>query len=410
MKKLFTTSMQGLGNVVAAGLQAVRTHEDREVSVVDENGVPVAWRLFGFGPFSITRDGVSVGGEFLREHAEQILSYYETKGTRIPIDSEHYIYQLAQKLGVDEADIVAVLRDRRAAMGFGRLEIREDGLWLVDVTWSDTAYQLMSEHIFRFFSPVIRGLRDGRLRITSVAMTNTPAIDQLAEIAASAEAAETDAREWATVALSDLNRADTPKQKGEQPMKKLLALMGAIVGIDSIALSDDGEVPAEITAALEGLKTELPGLRATATAQTEFLAGVTDALALGAEATLNDVQGAILGLVERAKGADELKARVDALELSAETSRLAEVIDKGMAAGKLTKAMIESAWGKKQDSVSLSAFLDAAPVIAAPGKTLDTHTLPTDTIALTAEEREMCRNMGLSEEKYLEQKKEDAAA
>ena len=410
MKKLITSAVRGLGNVVALALQAIDTGGDSPVSVLDADGVPVAWRLFGFGPFSITRDGLTYAGEFTEEHAAQILAYHKAKGNKIPVDSEHYLYRLSERLGLSEADVVAVLMDKRAAMAFGRLETREDGLWIVDVEWSDTAHAIMAEDLFRWFSPVVRGLVDGNLRITSVAMTNSPALDQLGSIAASAESANVE--EWATVALSDLGRAIQPEHKGEQKgMKNLLALLGAMIGMtDAIALSDGEEFPADVMEKLQGIATELPLLRAAKETGDTFLAAARDALSLSDDDGLNEVQGALLGLVEKAKNADELKTRMDALELSAETATREKVVAGGLASGKLTKALLESDWGKSQDSAALSAFLQHAPVIVPPGKATETRDLPDpDTVALTAEDRKVCAELGIDEEKFLEEKKKETA-
>lgn len=47
---------------------------------------------------------MTITGEFLAEHADKIMEYYNQKGGKIPINSEHYLYLLAQELKVSESD------------------------------------------------------------------------------------------------------------------------------------------------------------------------------------------------------------------------------------------------------------------------------------------------------------------
>ena len=178
------------GNTLAAGLQELDTTGSPAVQL-DAQGIPVAWRLFSYGRFSLTRDGLTVAGEFEPEHAAAIVAYFLRKGVRIPIDSEHFLYRLAQKLGVSETDALATIPDGKVAMGYGDLQQRADGLWVANIEWGPFARQLMSEMIYRYFSPVFRGLTDDRLRITSIGMMEVPATDNQVDVmAAGAESGD----------------------------------------------------------------------------------------------------------------------------------------------------------------------------------------------------------------------------
>lgn len=187
-------------------------------------------------------------------------------------------------------------------------------------------------------------------------------------------------------------------------MKKLLELLGAVLGMDAIALADDGKVPADVATKLAQLRDELPGLRAARA----LGAKVRDCLALGAEADEAKVEGTLRGLMAKGAAHDALKSRVDALELAAETDKRQKVIDRGLAEGKLTKAMIEGDWCKGQNAVALEAFLAVAPVVVPPGKTVDKGALPgagSDQVALTAEEDGIRKAMGWTREQMLDAKK-----
>ena len=153
----------------------------------DEDGLPKAWRVFPFGPVSITRDGVTLSGEFTQDDADKIIGHFNKKGEKIPIDANHMLERVADFLKCEEMDISKLTGEKSLAMGFGAFEKRADGLWIKDVEWLPLGSELMKQKVFRHFSPVIRGLKDGNLRITSLSVLNDPAIDNQDAIAASAE-------------------------------------------------------------------------------------------------------------------------------------------------------------------------------------------------------------------------------
>ena len=84
----------------------------------DENGVPVAWRLFAYGPVRITKQGQQITGEFTREAADIIMDHFRAKGSKIPLDSFHFAYHLAEKLGTTEYEISQMLHDQNVVFGF----------------------------------------------------------------------------------------------------------------------------------------------------------------------------------------------------------------------------------------------------------------------------------------------------
>ncbi|WP_244665184.1 phage protease [Candidatus Symbiopectobacterium sp. 'North America'] len=71
-----------------------------------------------------------------------------------------------------------------AAGWFKTLEWREgDGLFAVDVTWTDSAAKMIAEGAYRFISPVFSYDKSGRvLQLLHAALTNTPAVDGMDEI------------------------------------------------------------------------------------------------------------------------------------------------------------------------------------------------------------------------------------
>jgi len=150
-------------------------------------GLPKAFRVLPFGPFSYTQEGRRQHVALTRDMGADVVRHFALKGEPIPIDCEHFTYHLANALGCEEQELLRTLPGERPAAGFAELALREDGLWAVNVQWVPRAALFLTEKLYRYFSPVIRGLRSGRLRVTSIALTNNPALDHLEQLVASAE-------------------------------------------------------------------------------------------------------------------------------------------------------------------------------------------------------------------------------
>jgi len=289
-------------------------------------GLLTAFRVFAFGPVSVTREGVTLSGEFTQEHADSIVAHFNKKGEKIPVDSNHMLHQLAEDLKKEESEIAALTGEKSLAMGFGKLEKRADGLWLSELEWLPLGAELMRQKVFRYFSPVLRGLADGNLRITSLSVLNSPAIDNLDSIAAAAE-------------------------QRLQPSK---------------------------------------------------LDKIRDILQLTAEDSDDAVCGALQGLIEKIKDYDAVKTENSSLKLAAEKQAKEQLIDKALKDGQLANSLLP--WAKEQSVAALSAFLKAAPVIVPLGKAADIDR-SCDAEVLTASDKAVCDQLGLSAEDYLKVKK-----
>ncbi len=370
----------------------------------DPSGVPVAWRAIPYGPWKITQNGkTSVLMDVTEAAVDKIIAYYTKKGTKVPIDSHHFLYELAEKYKVDESDIIRLMPDSAGTFGFCDLEKRADGLWVTNVEYVPLGRELIAEGIFRYFSPVIRGLSTMQYRVTSIAMENEPATDDLFSFAAAAEdnpvnltlltaaidaiAASAEANKLTTAGNA---RKETPK------MKKLREAIAGLLGMDSIALGADNDADESIIGKINDVKAQI-------TASAAFFGKVCDSLALGANAQPDTVHAALQGLIAKGQAHDTLKERVDALALAAETDKRDSLIAKGKADGKLSEALVP--WAQTQDSVALSAYLDKAPVMVQLG-TVDRSGLKAsgDSVALTAEDRKVCQLSGMDEASFLKAK------
>jgi len=385
----------------------------------DADSIPVAWRIFKYGKNELYKNGEKYSLDFSKEVFDAIITHFRNKGNRIPLDSHHFLYRLAEHYGVSEEDVLKVLPDGQGTFGFGDLEKREDGLWITNVEYVPIARKMMADGTFRYFSPVVRGLSDGRFRVTSVTMENVPAMTNIASLAASENLKHERCANFADLTdkidviaasaerennINNNVRVDSiSAQKKETSMKNLLIAIAGLIGMDSIAMSENEEAPKDVLEKIKALGAELPQLRADKKATDDFLGQIRGSLALGAEADLNAAQGAIIGLVEKAGDADKLKLRVDAMELSAENDKKAKLIEQGKASGQLSEKMV-SEWADKQDSAALGEFLKHAPAVV-PMEKINKDTLEDpDSVSLSEEDKEVAGRLGISEEDMLKEK------
>lgn len=343
----------------------------------DAAGVPVEWTLLKVGDNPIVRCGVAGSLSLSAEDMQSILGYFGAKGEQIPVDSNHYLHQLATSKHLDEAEVLKLLPSGVAAMGYGSLALAGDELRF-RVNWTPTAYELMKAKIFRYFSPALRGLLQPPLRITSVAMENEPALNNLDALAASAN-----------------NRGTPPHNTRRLQMTVLEKALAGLLGRDSIAL---------------GAEADASAVAAGVDAKTALFADLRKELNLGDNVDDKMIMVALKGLIAKAGGADGLaaelatvKGKVDELTMSANESKRLALIEQGVREGKIV-ASTKDLWGKL-DYATLSAHLPTAPVIAPPGKVPRENLVPADDIALTAEDKEVCRRFGYTEEEFLAAKK-----
>lgn len=318
--------------------------------VISEDGAPKPFRLFRIGENALTQNGKDFKLTLTPEDMDNIVEYQHKKGEKIPIDSRHALMLAAEKAHVTESEALQAVPSAVAALGFASLERRDDGLYASDVELLPLGAELFRQGALRYYSPVIRGL-DGKspLRVTSIAMDNVPALNNLEMLAASAEA------------VSETQTPGSGKNK-EVNMTRTEIALRKLLGDESLALSDSTD---EVVATkLEALSAEIPELRRKA-------------------------------------------AEVDALKLAAETEQKKALIDKAVAENRVTNSERE---GLMKLSIAwLSAELPKRPQNAAPVNPLPEEKDDDDADALSAEEKAFAEKMGLTAEQFLKSKKECAA-
>ena len=301
--------------------------------------LPGAWRLLRIGANPLTKEGKPFELRISREDVLAMADFAREKGGKIPIDSRHALFALAEHEGVEEEEVRRMLPHRCAALGFAALEARDDGLWAADVEWLPLAAEMVRNGFFRYFSPVIRGMSPGGvLRISSIALDNVPALNNLDVIAAG-------------------DHVENQQGKGED-MPNLTEALQKLLGDEALALGDAQQTQA-VADKLLALADELPGLR------------------------------------ERA-------ARAEALQLAAEHAERDKIIERGLAAGKFCKAqraVLEKL--PLADLVALEAVgragsavpVSVEPLYAGDGEEREEE-------PLSAPERAVARSLNLSEEEF----------
>ena len=241
-----------------------------------------------------------------------------------------------------------------AAGWFHEMDFRADGLWAINVRWTETAKRRIAEKEYRYVSAVFAyDKKTGAVAdVISIALTNTPALDGLQSLAALSK-------------FQDLPQ-DQPLDTGDLPMSEK----------DLAALAVERDT----------LKTNVASLT------TERDALKTDVVALS---------------VER----DALKAKVEAIEtaqaeaaLAAEKTKHGELITAALTDGRIAPA--QKSWAEKQNLAALTEYLDASKPILPAGRQ---HVEGDEgEPGLTAVELAMCNRMHITPEAFAKSKAEIA--
>lgn len=355
----------------------------------DKNGVPEEWSLLHTGENPFVKNGVKGIITLSTGDLDNIVKYFEEKGELIPVDSHHYLHHLSCSNHMEESEVLKFIPDGVAAMGFGKL-FREGDQLRFRAEWNPGAYKLLMEKIFRYFSPVIRGLSGGPLRITSVALENQPAINDLDALAASAEAQTVPGD-----TEPDHNKTQQEKEMSMTPVEQALC---RLLQVDTLMLSAETPDDEEKIVQAIGEKAELIGELKRSLQLEET---VPDSLLVIA----------LKNLIENAGGKEELLTRIEELQKENECFRAEhehkkhqELIRQGLQDGKIIPSTVS--WWEKLSVAQLTEHLEQAPVIIPQG-TLSLTSLAEPEYSdchLTDEDRKTCRHFGFTEKDYLAHK------
>ncbi len=154
-------------------------------------GEPVSeFLLVPFGEVVVERPVAGEDFVFTRAHADSAKRWFDQMGRKLAIDYEHQSFERCNT----RSDGL-----RPAAGWIGGLDVRDDGLWAVNVTWTERAAELLRSGEYRYFSPVIFWADEEHSDVAAlgpVALTNDPAMRGVTPLAAArqlgTEAADSD--------------------------------------------------------------------------------------------------------------------------------------------------------------------------------------------------------------------------
>lgn len=131
---------------------------------------PTEFRIFAAGVNTSLKGPVV----FDAAAAKKVMAAYEAHGVDVMIDLEHLsLFKESQSYDPD-------------ARGWCKLEVRNGGLWAVDVTWTPEGAKRLADKTQRYISPVFLwdGDSDRVAEIFNIAITALPATDNIAPLVA----------------------------------------------------------------------------------------------------------------------------------------------------------------------------------------------------------------------------------
>ncbi|MEQ9860623.1 phage protease [Pectobacterium cacticida] len=280
------------------------------------------------------------------EVAQTLIAAANAQQTPFVIDFEHQTLRAA-KNGLPAP----------AAGWFKTLEWREgDGLFAVDVIWTDSAAKMIAEGAYRFISPVFSYDKSGRvLQLLHAALTNTPAVDGMDEVMLAAAS---------LLAVTSSTQEDT--------MDELLERLRWMLNLPITATAED--ITAELNKLIDQLASASAGT-AAASFQTlsatpfnlieKLTADAANVAALTAQvATPDPAKWVPVEVMQQSVTQALETANNNVAALAQQQS--AELITAALSDGRLLPA--QKAWAEslaQSSPDSLKAFLDSAPKIAA---------------------------------------------
>lgn len=257
-----------------------------------------------------------------------------------------------------------------AAGWFSRLEWRDgDGLYATDVEWTGRAREMIENDEYRFVSPVFKyDPETGEVReVLMAGVTNDPAIDGLADLAA------------ARYLTTNDHEHEEESAVDEETLKQL--------GLEKDASEQ------QIREAVEALR-----------AQAEKAGNLEEQLAAAKADTGGEPDPSKYVPVETVRS---LQEQVAALSTRIQGSEVEQLVRQGLDDGRLLPAMED--WARKlgqKDVAALRSYLDSAQPIAALSGTQTGGQAPAGdgTTQLSESDLAVCRQLGISEDEFLKTK------
>jgi phage I-like protein len=272
----------------------------------DEEGkAPAEFMIVAFGTWSTSKYGDLRVDD---SSAKSIMAYYEMKGqAKLPIDWEHQTFATQQN------------GQPAPAIGFFKPEVREDGIWAVDVEWTPQAVEWFKNKQYRHFSPTGQfDKKTGRLlTITTLALTNLPATNNQVPLVAKDEGTG----DGGTMDLIMETLGLKPEDSEEKAAEKIKDLIAKNEAHDKDMKAKEDEI-ADFKAKADKPNEEVETLKA-------FRASALEICGLKEDASETDVKAFVATLKaqepDKAKMV-ELEGKVKDLEAKEEAGRVKDLI------------------------------------------------------------------------------------
>ena len=318
-------------------------------------------QLFPAGRFDAPRGSFAGSGPWVMDEnaALSVIAAASQRQNDIAIDYEHQLLRVAE--------------NGKPAPAAGWIDPRSfewrpgDGLY-ARVRWTEAAASAIKADEYRYLSPVFRyDPTTGQvLSLELAAITNNPAIDGMAQLAA---------------ASAHLINPQEPSFM----KKKILELLG---------LKPDASED-EAVAALTALKSRVTTLEADLAEKDQAMAAASapDPAQFVPVETVTEMQAQIAALTAQVRDSEAL----------AREREVNDLVDAALAEGKLVPAL--DTWARnvgKKDLAVLTAYLESAPAVAAltgsqtQGKNLDEGGKP----VMSQIDLAVCTSMGIDPEEY----------
>ncbi|AKU21880.1 phage protease [Massilia sp. NR 4-1] len=315
--------------------------------------------------------------------AQRLIAAAAARVTPYVIDYEHQTL-LAKKNG----------KPAPAAGWFKKLEWREGvGLFAIDVQWTNRAAAMIEANEYKFISPVIAydDKTGDVIGLLMAAVTNNPAIDGMEEVL--------------IAAASSYFTTTTTSPEQENSMDALLEQLRWLLNLPVGASAED--VAQHLQTLITTLKQDTAVTAAASFDLARYLTDYRTKVATLSAAVPDPARYVPIETMATLQG------RIAELSSEISTGKVDGLVKGALASGKLLPA--QEAWAREfgaKDTAGLSAFLDNAPPIAVLSgtQTGGQPPSPSPTASLTAQQKQLCAALGVSEADYLKTLQAECAA
>lgn len=359
-------------------------HPTRLITLRSDRTPPTEILMIPMGRYATTK-----GDFFLTpENARGIIAKLEDEGVDINMDWEH--------------ESVNGTQGRNDAAGWFNVELRDDGLWAVNIKWTDDAAEALSAAKVRYISPAFGAHPETReiMSFENCALTNRPATKHAQALVAASKTQKDSTMNKKLMAalgkyMSDNKMdhgaaskklgVDTKKMmsEGAVPSQEEMAKCAKGIGFksddeqDETASAADGQDPDNLkvknesdqndvsgeegeqeVAGSDGQTTDVEGEEKFEKLTKEFTAAL---VTLTGHSNIKKATGVLAAQKEKAMRYDKDHELLVKLTKERDDEKKAALIEKGKLAGQLTPSTIKYWMSKSVDEIE--GFLSVAPAI-----------------------------------------------